>query len=1008
MVIQPGDDSDDAFIIARYTVSTADLVGGSNFTISGSFRDLQGNANNSVDVFVFQNNTQLFNVTGSQGRLSQADGTFNLTGVTLNDGDSIDFVVGNNGSFGGDESALRATIERSPLAVNDDAFNVITSSTTFLDVLSNDQGDFNPTTLQVTLPPTEGTATVQSDGTIEYAHGGRIGNDSFAYSVADSSGTAFSGEVTVVANNGNKTSYGDSLAFPSEVPSGGFTFPDAFSGITFKDPTCLEHFPGDPTKLVVAERGHTDNDDNVTNARIYVIEDIDTATPSRQFLFEIPNTRTDVFAGLRGVAFHPDFANNGYFYVGCDRLSPSSVRLSRFTANDPSDLSQGVDASSEQVLLSMNSGEIIHRINRLLFGPDGYLYVAVGDDGNFTGPEHSQVITDQFWSSVLRLDVDKRPENFEPNNTSGVNLDSSGNAFYSVPADNPFVTASGGGINSFIGSSVNPNLVRTEMYCVGFRNPWKIGFVPDTGELWVADDGAAGYEKVSIMPAGGNAGWGFFEGTDPGVLQTGSNRFDGPFSDPPANVDFIQPVMQYLRPGSTATGGVKSIIGGTFYESTQIPQLTGAYVFTDYTSGDVWYMQRPDNSAFQTVQRVPVGNQWGLDETGMETMVISPSSNFTAKTFGVDSIVQIGSERNIVALTTDPGDGSVLMLDYDGLIRRLTFSEDDGSLPQTLTDTGAFSDLATLAPSEGVVPYDLNLRFWSDHADKTRFFALRDATDMVTYSADGLWEAPAGGVWVKHFDMDLDLRNPGTNVRRLETRFIVKTEDDFYGLSYRWEDDGTEANLADNNGESFPLVITEADGSIRNQTWSIPSRGECRACHTNDNNVMLGFNTRQLNKSGTLTGDAGNILELLYEAGYLDTEVDGPPIAANLPKYYTPDDLSVNLEERARSYLAVNCSYCHYEGTTVISVGDTWKGEPSLSIEETNLLHGEGEGLAVIDDTDRFVIPGNPNKSIILSLTAASNGYSRMPPLATDIVDEEGITLLADWIRQFCQCQTHS
>ena len=551
----------------------------------------------------------------------------------------------------------------------------------------------------------------------------------------------------------------------------------------------------------------------------------------------------------------------------------------------------------------------------------------------------------------------------------------------------------------------DPFEVRTEMYCVGFRNPWKIGFVPDTGELWVADDGAAGYEKVSIMPAGGNAGWGFFEGTDPGVLQTGSNRFNGPFSDPPANVDFIQPVMQYLRPGSTATGGVKSVIGGTFYQSTQISQLTGAYVFTDYTSGDVWYMQRPDNSAFQTVQRVPVGNQWGLDESGMETVVISPSSNFTAKTFGVDSIVQIGNERNIVALETDPSDGSVLMLDYDGLIRRVTFNQDDGSFPQTLTDTGAFSDLATLTPSAGVVPYDLNLRFWSDHADKTRFFGLQNATDMVTYSADGLWEAPAGGVWVKHFDMDLDLRNPGTSVRRLETRFIVKTEDDFYGVSYRWNTAGTEANLADNNGESFPLVITEADGSIRNQTWSIPSRGECRACHTNDNNVMLGFNTRQLNKSGTLTGDAGNILELLYEAGYLDTEVDGPPVAANLPKYYTPDDLSVNLEERARSYLAVNCSYCHYEGTTVVSVGDTWKGEPSLSIEETNLLHGEGEGLAVIDDTDRFVIPGNPNKSIILSLTAARNGYSRMPPLATSVVDEEGADLLEDWIMNFANAK---
>ena len=246
LLIQPGNSSDDGFIIARYTVSTADLVGGSNFSISGSFRDEQGGTNNndSVAVFVYQNSSLLFDASGASGRLFQANGTFDLTNVTLNDGDTIDFVVGRKASFGGDETALQATIERSSLAVNDDAFNVITSSTTSLDVLSNDQGDFDLTTLQVTFPPTRGTAIVQTDGTIEYAHGGQIGNDAFGYSIETLEGTVFSGEVTVIANNGNKTSYGDSLTFPAEVPTGGFTFPDAFPGITFNDPTCLGALSG--------------------------------------------------------------------------------------------------------------------------------------------------------------------------------------------------------------------------------------------------------------------------------------------------------------------------------------------------------------------------------------------------------------------------------------------------------------------------------------------------------------------------------------------------------------------------------------------------------------------------------------------------------------------------------------------------------------------------------------------------------------------------------------------
>ncbi|MGJ8723164.1 MAG: PQQ-dependent sugar dehydrogenase [Roseibacillus sp.] len=1016
LLIQPGNDSDDAFIIARYTISAADIANGVNAEIAGSFRDLQGgtsgNGGNSVAVSVYHNSTSLFSATGSAGRLFEVDGTFLLSNVVVAAGDTISFVVGNNSHFGGDETALQATIElssSSPPGVVDDLFNVITSSTTFLDVLSNDTGNWDLTTLQVTTPPTEGTASVQVDGTIEYVQGGCVGNDVFAYSVEDLDNNLYSGEVTVIANNGNKESYGDTLSFPLEAPSGGFSFPDAFPGITFSQPTCLEHLSGDTSKLVVTER----------SGQIYLVNDIDSASPSRSLLLDIPNVRTSTFAGLRGVAFHPDFANNRYFYVGYDSTvgfggAPDSIRISRFTANanDLNEASSATEVILHQARTGDGSGQGIHRINRMLFGPDGYLYIAVGDDGNFTGPAHTQRIDDDIWSSVLRIDVDKKAGNYEPANLDGVTLNG-GLAYYSIPADNPYVDQNftdGRGVTTFNGQAIptgNAYEVRTEMYCVGFRNPWKIGFVPNTGELWVADDGAAGYEKLSIMPPGGNAGWGYFEGTDPGVLQLGSNRYSGPFFDPPAGVDFIQPVMQYLRPGSNDTGGVKSIIGGAFYQSTDIPVLAGAYVFADYTSGEIWYMHRPDHGDFQTVQRVAVGGDWGMDETGMTTSVLSTSSNFETKTYGASSPVRIGSEGGIVAMETDPGDGSILMLDYGGQIRRITFDVDDGSLPQTLTETGAFSNVATLTPSAAVVPYDLNLRFWSDHADKTRFFALKEATDMVTYSEDGLWEAPAGGVWVKHFDMDLNLQNPGTNVQRLETRFIVKTEDDFYAVSYRWNTAQTEATLADASGESIPLpTITEADGSTRSQpNWFIPSRGECRTCHTNDNGVMLGFNTRQQNRPGSLGGVSGNLLELLYETGYLDKGAGAAPVAANLPKFYTPDDVSVNLEERVRSYLAVNCSYCHYEGTTEISVGDTWKGDPNLSIEETNLLHGEGIGFAVADSTDRFVIPGNPNKSMILSLASASNGYTRMPPIATEIIDQEGVTLITDWINNYANAK---
>ena len=1007
LLFQPGDDGSEDNIIARYTISAGDVALGTSATVSGSFRDLQGNqsgnAGGSVRVYVYHNTTNLFTATGSAGRLFEVDGTFNLTNIDVAEGDTISFIVGSNGNFSGDETALKATIEiDDPAAAVDDFFNVITNSTTDLDVLGNDggadNGALNLSSLRITTAPTLGTATVQPDSTIRYQHTGTVGNDSFEYAIDNAAGDfTFTGLVSILANNGLKTA-NNSLTFSEEAPSGGFQFSNTFPGITFDQPTCLETIPGNSQALVVTER----------TGRIQLIQDVTAASPVKTLFLTIPNTLGDGFRGIRGVAFHPDFATNRYFYVGYDHDNGNNdtVRVSRFTAN--ADLS-AVNASTELVLLENSSDQGIHRINRLQFGPDGYLYIAVGDDGNFTGPLHSQRIDDDFWSSVLRIDVDKKAGNYEPANTDGVNLDGSGNAFYSVPADNPFIDTAftdGRGVTTLNGQTTptnDPFEVRTEMYAIGFRNPWKIGFVPVTGELWVADDGHAGYEKICIMPKGGNAGWGYFEGTDPGVLQTGSNRYSGPFSDPPAGIDFVQPILEYERPGSTSTGGVKSIIGGTFYQGTAIPELSGAFLFADYTNGDIWYLKRPDNAAFQFVQRVPVGGNWGMDETGMVTQTISETGNFEAKSFGVSSIVRIGTEGGIVAMATDPSDGSVLMLDYnDGIIRRLVFNPDDGSIPQTLSDTGAFSDLSTLTPNAGVTPYDLNLRFWSDHADKTRFFALKNLSDTIVYSQDGFWQAPAGAVWIKHFDMDLNRDSPGTNVKRLETRFLVKTEDDFYGLSYRWNDAGTAANLVANNGDAFDLTITEG-GSTHIERWQIPSRGDCRTCHTNNNEVMLGFNTRQLNRPGSLSGLSDNYLKLLHDAGYFSPTEELPTDYGNLPKFHTPDDESVNLEERVRSYLAVNCSYCHYEGSN--AVPNSWSGDPFLTIEQTNLLHSEGIGFTVVDPTDRLIIPGNAPKSLLLSLVSNSNGYSRMPPLATNVVDQEGVTLITDWINNYANAK---
>ncbi|MGJ8673369.1 PQQ-dependent sugar dehydrogenase [Rubritalea sp.] len=1011
LLFHPGNDTATSFVIARYTISAADLLNGTSATVEGSFRRGSTSAN-GINASVYHNTSALFSVnsstTGSDDSLSEADGSFSISDLAVAEGDTISFVVDRNSGYSGDETALQASIaiQTSSVVTQDDDFDVMIGSTTGLDILANDEGleDADLSTLRITSAPSSGVATVLGDDTIEYEHTGSFGTDSFSYAIDSIDPTiTHTAVVNISASNGIKTA-NSTLTFPESAPVGGYQFDNAFSGLTFSQPTCLEKIPGNSQVLAVTERA----------GNVQLISDVTSSSPTKSLFLDIPNTRTQTFCGLRGLAFHPDFETNRYFYVGYDSTadfgsSGNSTRVSRFTAN-ADDLGT-VDTSTEIVLFQMAATANIHRINRMLFGPDGYLYIAVGDDGNSSGPGNSQHIDADFYSSVLRIDVDKNSGNYEPVNTTGVTLDGSGNAYYSVPADNPFIDQNftdGRGVTTLNGETIPTNdafQVRTEMFAIGFRNPWKIGFVPGTSDLWVADAGHIEYEKFSIMPSGGNGGWAHFEGTDPGPLQLGTTSYTSPLSDPPAAVTYIQPVLQYKRIGNSAASGVKSIVGGTYYEGSNIAELTGAYLFCDYTKGDIWYLTRPDDGAYQSMGRVSSGSDFELDKTGMTTgLEISSASDFTADTYGVDSVIKIGTELGITAMEMSPAeDGTVFMADYgDGIIRKIVYSENDGSLPTNLSDTGAFSDLTTLTPSEGINPYDINLRFWSDHADKKRFFSLANLDDTITYSEDGFWAAPTGGVWIKHFEMDLNRDSPGADVKRLETRFIVKTEGDFYGVAYKWNDEETEATLVDTDGENIDLTITE-NGTTHTQTWRIPSRGECRACHTNDNGVVLGFDTRQLNLLGNLGTASGNFLELLA-AGYLSSTDPLPTDASTLPKHYTPGDVSANLEKRVRSYLAVNCTYCHYEGSDVVP--NSWSGESALTIEETNLLHGESlGGFGLVDESHRIVIPGDTAASILLSRVAESNGYSRMPPLASNVIDEEGVALITDWINNYANAK---
>ena len=616
------------------------------------------------------------------------------------------------------------------------------------------------------------------------------------------------------------------MSLPVAAPSSTWQLADAFPGVTLNTPNSMCAFPGNSNALFVVE----------SPGRVWMITNIVSVSPSKVLYLNITDrVFTDLYErGAKGVACHPGFRTNGLIFVTYDYTAGGTnfVRISKFTNGVP---------GSEVVLLQQVDEGPYHDIDTCRFGPDGYLYVSIGDEGGQDEDyQNAQRITKDLYSTIIRIDVDKRLGNLEPTPHPAIPHDGLGNAYYSVPADNPFV-----GATTFNGQAVNPAQVRTEMYIVGLRNPWQFSFLPGTNKLVVADVGRNIREEISILGPGQNGGWSWREGTLPGPRS-------GQLINGAAESDavLVNPILEYDH-GSAANQG-SSLSGGFVYQGTNYPGLNGHYVFADFISGNVW----------------------SIDLT-------NPPATFTRLTGG----------SSITAFLADPSSNDILLLQWasdgsnGGRIRRLVQSANDTSFPQTLTGTGFFADLIDLTPNPGAETYTPNLRFWSDYADKSRWFLVKNATNTLTWSRDGVWNFPDGMIWVKHFDLELNRGNLTTS-KRIETRFLVKTAAGAYGVSYKWNDAGTEAFLVSEAGQDFTLSITNA-GVPGTQQYHIPSRSECILCHSTASGSALSFNTRQLNRSGVVAGVTNNLLTLLNTTGYLVGLNENPTA---LPRHVRPDE----------------------------------------------------------------------------------------------------------------------
>jgi glucose/arabinose dehydrogenase len=712
------------------------------------------------------------------------------------------------------------------------------------------------------------------------------------------------------------------LRFPATVQSSAtYSTASAFPGTTFSRPVSIVVPPGNGKRLFIVEQA----------GRIALVAD--PLSPTRSVFLDISDRVNfdNSEKGLLALAFHPGYQTNRYFYVWYDTRTGQN-RLSRFEI-DPSDSSKALPAS-ELVIINQTDEAPNHNGGQILFGSDGYLYLSLGDEGHSAWLNNYQRIDRDFFSGIIRIDVDKRPGSLAPNphpaNTS------SGTINYAIPADNPFV-----GATSFNGLSVTPSNVRTEFWAVGLRNPWRMAFDTQTGLLYCADVGQSDREEVNIISKGGNYGWPYREGY---LTYSG-------FGAPPSGFSPTPPIADYTH-GSGPTQG-NSITGGFVYRGSVYPDLVGAYLFADYVSGNIWTLQYLNGQT-----NVP--------------------------------FVRIAGLAGISAFGVNPATGEILLANhYQNRIDKLVRSTSGASnLPATLADTGAFSDLGSLAPHPGISPYDINVPFWSDHSKKSRWFSVPDIASYIGFNATGNWEFPSGTVWIKHFDLEMRIGDPGS-IRRIETRFLVRTSEGVYGVTYRWGSSTSNATLVPEEGLDETFVISEG-GTNRNQVWRYPSRSECLVCHTPNSSFALGFNSSQLNRDSVYNGATENQIVALSRAGYLTGNIGDP---AALPKLAPASDASVSLEHRVRSYLAANCVQCHQPGGTAQGL---WDARISTPTAEAGLING-----SLVDymgnPNFRVVKPGSVADSVLFK-RVAEFGPKHMPPLATSVLNSQDLTLLQNWI----------
>ncbi|MCB9768957.1 MAG: c-type cytochrome [Candidatus Omnitrophica bacterium] len=312
-----------------------------------------------------------------------------------------------------------------------------------------------------------------------------------------------------------------------------------------------------------------------------------------------------------------------------------------------------------------------------------------------------------------------------------------------------------------------------------------------------------------------------------------------------------------------------------------------------------------------------------------------------------------------------------------------------------LSDYNLFSDLATLTPNDGVLPYQVNNSQYLDGA-LLRYFVYIPPAAKIEFDSNGLPNLPVGSALIQNLSFPTDLRKPEEEARQLETRLLIHQSKGWVAVPYLWNEDHSDAERSV-VGEKTKIVWKDREGESQSFTYLTPDMNQCKRCHKQNDEVSpIGFTTRNLNMDIESSRERQNQLEHWMALG-LFTDSEGETVNERTVSWRDPSFGTI--EERARAWLDINCSNCHNpEGEAIVSGLDLSLDQDHpvrFGIYKPPVAAGRGSGGF------RFSIdPGKPQSSFLLHRIRSTEPGVMMPPLGRSTVDEEGSQLIEEWIAQ--------